>query len=75
MPRKEARVQVRISDDLRKRLDQAIDATGIPEPVIVARCVEAYCDYVEAHGEATFPLIVKPKSAEASGQQPKRKSA
>lgn len=74
MPRKEARVQVRISDDLRERLDKAVDATGIPEPVIVARCVEAYCDYVEEHGEATFPLIVKPKSAEAAAQ-PKRKIA
>ena len=72
--RKEVRVAVRITPQLRERIDKAVESTGIPEPVVVVKCLEAYCDYVEEHGEATFPLIVKPKSAEVPAQ-PKRKTA
>ena len=74
-PLREARIAVRVTPELKERLDKTVQATGIPEPVVVVKCLEAYCDYVEEHGEATFPLLVKPKSAEASAQQPKRKSA
>lgn len=73
--RKEVRVAVRVTERLRARIDSTVEKTGIPEPVVVVKCLEAYCDYVEQHGEATFPLIVKPKSAEASTQEPKRKTA
>ena len=72
---KVSRIQVRIDDALRKRLDAVIEETGVAESTIVARCIKAFCDYVEEHGEVTFPLIVKPRSAEVSAQQPKRKSA
>ncbi len=64
MPVKKSRVQVRIEPDLRARIDTAIATTGIPEPVIVTKCLEAYCTYVEQQGEITFPLSLKPKGVE-----------
>ena len=75
MPNKIVRVQVRIDPELRTRLDNAVKSTGVPEAVIVVRCIEAFCAYVEERGEITLPLIVKPASADSSAQQPKRKTA
>lgn len=66
---KELRVQVRISEELRRRIDAAEKITHIKESVFMTACLEAYCDYVEKHGEITFPLVVKPARAEKAPPQ------
>ena len=73
--KKDVRLVTRITAQLKQRLEDAAEKVGVPEPVVVVRCLEAYCDYVEEHGEATFPLIVKPRSAEIDARVPKRKTA
>ena len=73
--RKEVRVAVRITPQLRTRIDNAVESTGVPEAVVVTKCLEAYCDYVEQQGEITFPLIVKPKSKEEAQAKQSSKAA
>jgi len=63
---KDVRISVRISNALKLRLAEAEEKTGIPEADLVRCCAEALVDYVEKNGEITMPLIVKPKSAEAT---------
>jgi len=75
MMSKETRVNVRVSDDLKKRLKSVTDETKISETSFVIACLEAVCDHFEEHGEITMPLVVKPKSAESANKQPKRKAA
>ena len=73
--RKEVRVAVRITNELRTRIDNAVKSTGIPEAVVVSKCLEAYCDYVEEEGSITFPLLLKPKRKEASKGEQSSKAA
>ncbi|MDR1190791.1 MAG: hypothetical protein LBK60_03880 [Verrucomicrobiales bacterium] len=59
--RKSLRVQVRINEELRARLDNVEQIAKIKESVFFAELLEAYCDYVEANAEISFPLTVIPK--------------
>ncbi len=75
MSNKVVRIQVRIEPELRERLDKAVEVIGVPEPVIVVRCLEAFCAYVEEHGHITLPLILAPKNQGASSVLPNAKKA
>lgn len=48
--------------DLGLRLMRALDRTGLDEPTLVLRCVEAAVEYIERHGSITLPLSLVPKS-------------
>jgi hypothetical protein len=56
--RKSLRVQVRVSEELRARLDSAEKIAKIKESVFFVELLEAYCDYVESNDETRFPLSV-----------------
>lgn len=58
MKTKEIRVSVRISPALKKRLNDAVERSGVEEPTIIRQCVEAFCAHVEMHGRITFPLTI-----------------
>jgi predicted DNA-binding protein len=55
---KEPRVSVRVSEQLKRRLESAVNQTGIDEAIIVRNCLEAVCDEVERSGSLVFPLSV-----------------
>lgn len=56
----EARISVRIpvGSDLRERLANAVELTGVPATVIILRSVEAALDYIEETGAITFPFTI-----------------
>lgn len=54
------KISVRIPKELGERWAFAIANSCRDEPVAVRSLVEAYCDYVDAHGNVTFPLAVSP---------------
>ncbi len=58
MRTKEPRISVRVSHELKHRLETVVDRTGIDEALIVRNCIEAVCDEVERSGSLTFPLAV-----------------
>lgn len=62
---KEKRISVRIpkNSDLGERLVAAIKKTGLDEPTLVLRAVQATIEYIEKHGRITFPLAIRPKSS------------
>lgn len=70
MSQKEARIAVRVTEQLKSRLAAAGEKTGVDEADLIRWCIEALLDYVEENGEITLPLIVKPKSAENRPQLP-----
>ena len=70
MSRREAKVQTRITAELRLRLDHALAKTGVTEPLIVVRCLESFCDYVEREGTITFPLVLQPGGSPLSLASP-----
>ncbi len=49
---------MRVSEELRARLDQAEKIAKIKESVFFVELLEAYCDYVESNDETRFPLAV-----------------
>lgn len=57
-------VQVRITPELRKQVEEVVAKTGIPQSILVEACIKAFVDYVREHDEITLPLTVKPLSAE-----------
>ncbi len=69
---KEPRVSVRVSKDLKKRLEQVSGKTGIDEATLVRNCLEALINHIETEGEITFPLAVLPKSKTKSESYPPR---
>ncbi len=58
---KDPRLSVRADANLKKRLKEAAETTGINESVLVIRCVEALLDHIEKSGSITFPLAISPK--------------
>jgi predicted DNA-binding protein len=56
MKDKEARIHVRISEDLKARITNVVDETGIDEAALVRNCVEALCDYFEETGSISIPM-------------------
>lgn len=60
--KKQIRISVRASDELKQRLKAASDLTGINETNLVISCVEALIEYIETHGEIRMPLAVIPRS-------------
>ena len=59
--RKSLRVQVRVDEKLRARLDNAEKVAKIKESSFFVELLEAYCEYVESNDEISFPLTVIPK--------------
>jgi predicted DNA-binding protein len=59
-------VSVRVSAEIKKRLDALEQQTGLDESTIIRAAIEACLDYVEEHGEITLPLAVLPKSKSAA---------
>lgn len=55
---KEARISVRVSDDLKARVTEACKVTRLPETVVVEESLRAFCDYVEKHKCIVFPLTM-----------------
>lgn len=58
MKEKEARLSVRVPPALLDRLAAAAKATGVDQPSIVRQCLAAFCDHVEMHGRAVFPIHI-----------------
>lgn len=58
VPEKETRLSVRIDRKLKARLAAASHSTGVDEPSIVRQCLAAFCDHVEMHGRAVFPITI-----------------
>jgi len=59
---KDTRITIRLSETLRKELDDVCKMTGIEEPTIVRACLEAFVEQVKREGEIRLPLAVVPKS-------------
>lgn len=53
---KEYRISARVPEELKKRLERVEKLIGIDQAIIIRKCVEALIEYVEEHGEITFPL-------------------
>lgn len=60
MKAKEPRISVRVSPELKKRIETVTENTGVDEATIVRNCLEAVCDSVEACGTLIFPLELAP---------------
>lgn len=58
MKAKEPRISVRVSPELKGRVEAVVNSTGIDEATIVRNCLEAVCDEVEHNGALTFPLAI-----------------
>ena len=58
---KEYRVSVRVSDELKVRLEKAAQQTGIDETTIVRNCIDAFCESAEQNGNVSFPLKIVPQ--------------
>ncbi|MDQ2946256.1 MAG: hypothetical protein M3Y27_10000 [Acidobacteriota bacterium] len=65
------RISVRIpkGSDLKQRLANAVEQTGVDEPILVLRAVEAAMDYIEREGSITFPLQISPKNRPAAARR------
>lgn len=66
MKAKEPRINVRVSPELKQRLESVVSSTGVEEAVIVRNCLDAVCTEVEQSGVLTFPLIVASKGNAAA---------
>lgn len=56
------RIAVRIDQDLRARIDQAIDKSGLEEATVIRLLVDSFCRFVEKYGFApTSPFDIKNK--------------
>ena len=60
MPKKTAAISVRISDDLRGRLDAIHDRHLTNDATVLTRCLEAFCKYVETRDKVEFPVEMSP---------------
>lgn len=58
---KDIRISVRVSQEIKERLENAEKATGIDEATLVRQCVLALLDEIESKGQITFPLEISPK--------------
>lgn len=52
----EPRISVRVSEELKRRLAKAAKQTHVDESVLVRAALSGLVDYVEKHGQVTFPL-------------------
>jgi predicted DNA-binding protein len=59
--RKESRISVRISHELRQQLDETCTLTNLDEPTIVRACLTAFIEQVKAEGGIWLPLKITPK--------------
>lgn len=73
--KRETRISVRATQELKDRLKNASLLTGINETNLVVSCVEALLDYIDEHGEISMPLAVLPKSALRITESKERKTA
>jgi len=66
----EPRVSVRVSPELKQRLENVVKQTGIDEATIVRNCIEAVCVSVNEQGHLVFPLklVEHCESARAPGE-------
>jgi len=67
MKDKEARIHVRISSDLKTRITNVVDETGIDEAALIRNCVEALCDYFEETGSISIPMQMTRGKAKGCG--------
>ena len=58
MTAKDARIAVRVDPELKARIAQIVERTGIDEATLVRNCIEALCAHVERTGQISFPLTV-----------------
>ncbi len=58
MTAKDARIAVRVDPELKARIAQIVERTGIDEATLVRNCIEALCAHVERAGQISFPLTV-----------------
>lgn len=66
---KEPRIAVRVSAELKQRLEAAQEQTGLDEPSIVRASVDAFCKYVEDHLESPpFPLEFRKPGQKTAGE-------
>ncbi len=65
------RITVRLSDELRKQVQQACTLTGLDEPTIIRECLKAFVEEVDATGEIRLPFALLPKSAKKHPPVPK----
>lgn len=61
--RKNTGIHVRLPKEFLPVWRKAIEMTGGDEPFVVRNLAEAFCDYVESHGNITFPLQILPIDA------------
>jgi len=59
--KKDTRIVIRASAELRQRLQKASENVGLSETILAEACVEALVRYIEENGSITMPLEVKPK--------------
>lgn len=73
MKPKEPRVSVRVSPELKSRLESVVTKTGIDETTLVRSALEAICDEAERSGMLTFPLAIggKPTALATTAAEPK----
>jgi antitoxin component of RelBE/YafQ-DinJ toxin-antitoxin module len=55
---KDTRISVRVSPEMKSRVEAVIAKTGIEESVLVRTCIEALIKYVEETGQISFPLTI-----------------
>jgi predicted DNA-binding protein len=62
----EARISVRIpkGSDLKQRLEDVVQLTGLSESTLVLRSIEAVVEYIELNQRITLPFAVHEQSKE-----------
>jgi len=61
VPKKDARLTIRIPKELKIRIDGIDQVYGVALPKIANECLKAFCEYVEQEKQTpTFPLSIGP---------------
>ena len=76
MKDKLARIHVRISADLKKRIVGVVEETGVDEATVVRNCLEALCNHFDETGSISFPMkMVIAKAEDKENKKGKARDA
>ena len=65
----EPRISVRVSADLKARIENVCQRRNLSEPDLVRACVIALCDYFDKYGSVPREIAIRPSDAEIAAMR------
>lgn len=55
---KGSRISIRVTPEMKARMDAAVAMTGLEEAILVRHCLDALLDHIELKKQITFPITI-----------------